>query len=180
MEVSWCHLHLICLDFKGCICTWACFYSENFFDSVFYFKCVNFYMKTETCSQKMNSCNSIAIRWAHRFKNWINCHFLWKGRNQTTNWSSCKVHMLSNTSSQWCNYRRSGNFCVIKFSSFKFSRKNIFMVQDSHENVLAVLRSQVQWSGTKLRTLRVRTACMLHLWLPCSCWQTTSMQKGNE
>ena len=85
VEVSWCYLHLICL---GCICTWACFYSENwlFFD----FKCVNFYMKTQTCSQKMNTCNSIAIRWARRFKNWINCHFLWKGRNVTTTWSPCK------------------------------------------------------------------------------------------
>ena len=31
-------------------------------------------------------------------------------------------------------YRRSGNFRVIKFSCFKFSRKNIFVVQDTHEN----------------------------------------------
>ena len=40
-------------------------------------------------------------------------------------------------------YRRSGNFCVIKFSCFKFSRKNIFVVQDTHENFLTVLCSQV-------------------------------------
>ena len=33
-------------------------------------------------------------------------------------------------------YRRSGNFRVIKFSCFKFSRKNIFVVQDTHENFL--------------------------------------------
>ena len=31
-------------------------------------------------------------------------------------------------------YRRSGNFRVIKFSCFKFSCKNIFVVQDTHEN----------------------------------------------
>ena len=35
-------------------------------------------------------------------------------------------------------YRRSGNFRVIKFSCFKFSRKNIFVVQDTHENFLTV------------------------------------------
>ena len=77
-------------------------------------------------------------------------------------------------------YRRSGNFRVIKFSCFKFSRKNIFVVQDTHENFLTVLRSQVQRSGTKLRTLRVRTACMLRSWLQCSCWRTTSVHKGTE
>ena len=33
-------------------------------------------------------------------------------------------------------YRRSGNFRVIKFSGFKFSRKNVFVVQDTHENFL--------------------------------------------
>jgi len=42
-----------------------------------------------------------------------------------------------------CMYHRSGNFRVIKFSCFKFSRKNIFVVQDTHENFLAVLRSHV-------------------------------------
>ena len=40
-------------------------------------------------------------------------------------------------------YRRSGNFRVIKFLCFKFSRKNIFVVQDTHENFLMVLHSQV-------------------------------------
>ena len=35
-------------------------------------------------------------------------------------------------------YRRSGNFRVIKFSCFKFSRKNIFVVLDTHENILTV------------------------------------------
>ena len=35
-------------------------------------------------------------------------------------------------------YCRSGNFRVIKFSCFKFSRKNIFVVQDTHENFLTV------------------------------------------
>ena len=34
-----------------------------------------------------------------------------------------------------CMYRSSGNFRVIKFSCFKFSRKNIFVALDTHENV---------------------------------------------
>ena len=54
------------------------------------------------------------------------------------------------TGNNTANYRRSGNFRVIKFSCFKFSRKNIFVVQDTHENFLTVLRSQglVIWNET--------------------------------
>ena len=38
-------------------------------------------------------------------------------------------------------YRRSGNFRVRKFSCFKFSCKNIFVVWDTHENFLTVLNT---------------------------------------
>ena len=36
-------------------------------------------------------------------------------------------------------YRRSGNFCVIKFSCFNILYRNIFVVSDTHEKVLTVL-----------------------------------------
>ena len=55
-------------------------------------------------------------------------------------------------------YRRYGNFRVIKFSWFKFSCENIFVVWDTHDNFLTVsiLHSQVHLSGTRLCTPRKR------------------------
>ena len=59
--------------------------------------------------------------------------------------------------------RRSGNFRVIKFSCFEFSRKNIFVVQDTHEKFLdsSTFSGLVIWNETTHAKSTLRTACML-------------------
>ena len=61
---------------------------------------------------------------------------------------SCSYLLINDDS--FATYRRSGNFRVIKFSCFKFSCKNIFVVQDTHEDILidSVLPGLVIWNET--------------------------------
>ena len=56
--------------------------------------------------------------------------------------------------------RRSGNFRVIKLSCFKFSRKNIFVVQDTYENFFdgSTFPGLVNWN----ETTRAKTMHNLH------------------
>ena len=67
---------------------------------------------------------------------------LWLSKELHT--SNNLLYMLTTFLLYNAQYRRSGNFRVIKFSCFKFLCKNFFVVQDTHENFLTVLRSQVQ------------------------------------
>ena len=71
---------------------------------------------------------------------------------------------------------------VIKFSSFKFSHKNVFVVQDTHKKFLTVLIDSmfpdlVIWNETAHAKKKrgVRTACVLRSWLPFSSWRITSV-----
>ena len=87
---------------------------------------------------------------------------------------SCSYLLINDDS--FATYRRSGNFCVIKFSCFKFSCKNIFVVLDTHEDILTVLIDSVlpglviwnetahakkTWSMNSLRAAFVTTIQLL-------------------
>ena len=56
-------------------------------------------------------------------------------------------------------YCRSGNFRVISFSFFKFSRKHIFVIQDTHENFWMVLHLVI-WNETM--HAKSTNTCNLH------------------
>ena len=71
-------------------------------------------------------------------------------------------------------YRRSGNFRVLKFSCFKFSLKNIFVVQDTYENFWRhfstfpglviwneTAHTKKMWSANSLRAAFVATIQLL-------------------
>ena len=76
-----------------------------------------------------------------------------------------RIHQLT----QPYTYRRSGNFRVTKFSFFKFSRKNTFMVWDTHEKFLTTLNqfcipwfSYLEWDYAHQKTWSMMS--LLHSW----------------